>query len=107
MTNCTSQLQSLHHSLINWNGNLSFIMLVRLLSVKYNNFQSQVEQMRAQAQVKMVKKIAMGNQRSEDKRAAAEARRNHVAERTAAQAEYIRQTGRLPSTHYICCGWLS
>jgi hypothetical protein len=60
-----------------------------------------------QAQAKMVKKIAMARQRSEEKRAAAEARRNRDAERTAAQTEYIRQTGHMPSTHYICCGWLS
>lgn len=75
--------------------------------MKCNDFQSQVEQMRAQAQAKMVKKIAMARQRSEEKRGAAEARKNHEAERTAAQAEYIRQTGHLPSTNYICCGWLS
>lgn len=62
--------------------------------------------MRAQAQAKMVKKIAMARQRSEDKRAAAEARKNRDAEKTAAQAEYIRQTGRMPSTHFTCCGWL-
>ncbi|KAE7996149.1 hypothetical protein FH972_000896 [Carpinus fangiana] len=76
------------------------------LEAEMRRIEYQVEQMRAQAQVKMVKKIAMASQRSEDKRAAAEARRNREAERTAAQAEYIRQTGRLPSTHYICCGWL-
>lgn len=63
--------------------------------------------MRVHAQAKMVKKIAMTRQRSEEKRAAAEARRNRDAERTAAQTEYIRQTGQMPSTHYICCGWLS
>jgi hypothetical protein len=53
----------------------------------------------------MVKKIAMTRQRSEEKWAAAEARKNQNAERTAAQAEYIRQTGRMPSSNYICCGW--
>jgi len=65
-----------------------------------------VEQMRAQTHAKMVKKIAMARQRSEEKRVAAEARKNREAERTVAQAEYIRQTGRLPSSSYICCGWL-
>lgn len=64
-----------------------------------------MEQRRAQAQAKMVKKIAMARQRSEEKRAVAEARKNSQAEKTAAQAEYIRQTGRIPSTSYICCGW--
>ena len=63
--------------------------------------------MRAQAQAKMVKKIAMTRQRSEEKRAAAEARKNRDAERTVAQVEYIRQTGKMPSaSQYICCGWL-
>ncbi|KAG6639287.1 uncharacterized protein LOC122278920 isoform X1 [Carya illinoinensis] len=69
--------------------------------------ESQVQQMRAQVQAKMVKKIAMTRQRSEEKRGAAEARKNREAERTAAQAECMRQKGRVPSTHYICCGWLS
>lgn len=64
-----------------------------------------MEQRRAQAQAKMVKKIAMARQRSEEKRAVAEARKNSQAEKTAAQAEYIRQTGLIPSTSYICCGW--
>lgn len=61
--------------------------------------------MRAQAEAKMVKKIAMAKQRCEEQRAAAEARRNQEAEKVAAQAEYIRQTGRLPSASLICCGW--
>lgn len=68
--------------------------------------QAQVEQMRAQAQAKIVKKIAMARQKSEEKRAAAEARRNEQAEKTRAQVQYIRQTGRLPSSSITCCGWL-
>ncbi|XP_021660758.2 uncharacterized protein LOC110650213 isoform X1 [Hevea brasiliensis] len=71
------------------------------------NFQAQVDKMRAQAQAKMVKKISMARQRSEEKHAAAEARKNRDGEKTAAQAESIRQTGRMPSSHYMCCGWLS
>lgn len=62
--------------------------------------------MRAHAQAKMVKKIAMARQRAEENRAAAEARKNREAERTAAQADYIRQTGQMPSSPFICCGWL-
>jgi D-ribose pyranose/furanose isomerase RbsD len=63
--------------------------------------------MRAQTHAKLVKKIAMARQRSEEKRAEAEARKNREAERTAAQAEYIRQTGKMPYSNYIiCCGWL-
>ncbi|KAJ0018486.1 hypothetical protein Pint_10968 [Pistacia integerrima] len=76
------------------------------LEAEMQRIEAEVEQMRAQAQAKMVKKIAMARQRSEEKRAAAEARKNRDAEKTAAQAEYIRQTGRMPSTHFTCCGWL-
>ncbi|KAF7842901.1 microtubule-associated protein futsch [Senna tora] len=76
------------------------------LEAEMRRIESKVEQMRAQAHAKIVKKIAMARQRSEEKHAAAEARRNREAERTAAQAKYIRQTGRMPSTNYSCCGWL-
>ncbi|KAM1138515.1 hypothetical protein COP1_036439 [Malus domestica] len=76
------------------------------LEAEMRRIEAQVEQMRAQAQSKIMKKIALARQISEEKRAAAEARKNQSAEKTAAQAEYIRQTGRMPSSHYICCGWL-
>ncbi|XP_027339764.1 flocculation protein FLO11 [Abrus precatorius] len=76
------------------------------LEAEMRKIEAKVEQMRAQTHAKMVKKIAMARQRSEEKRAAAEARKNREAERTAAQAECIRQTGRLPSSNFICCGWL-
>ncbi|XVF27272.1 hypothetical protein REPUB_Repub14bG0092500 [Reevesia pubescens] len=77
------------------------------LEAEMRRIEAKAEQMRAHAQSKMVKKIAMARQRSEEKRAAAESRKNRDAERTTAQAEYIRQTGRMPSSHYMCCGWLS
>lgn len=76
------------------------------LEAEMRRTEAEVEQIRAQAQAKMVKKIAMSRQRSEEKRAAAEARKSRDAERTAAQAEYIRQTGQIPSSHFTCCGWL-
>ncbi|KAG8637467.1 hypothetical protein MANES_15G125100v8 [Manihot esculenta] len=77
------------------------------LEAEMRRVEAQVEQMRAQAQAKMVKKLSITRQKSEEKRAAAETRKNRAAERTAAQAEYIRQTGRMPTSHYMCCGWLS
>ncbi|MED6110060.1 hypothetical protein PIB30_039406 [Stylosanthes scabra] len=67
---------------------------------------AKVEQMKAQTHAKMVKKIALARQRSKEKCAAAAARKNREAERTVAQAEYIRQTGRMSPSSYICCGWL-
>ncbi|XP_028759167.1 flocculation protein FLO11 [Neltuma alba] len=76
------------------------------LEAEMRRIESKVEQMRAQAHAKIVKKVALARQRSEEKRAAAEARKNREADRTAAQAEYIRQTGRMPSSNYTCCGWL-
>ncbi|KAI3455968.1 hypothetical protein Pfo_012631 [Paulownia fortunei] len=75
------------------------------LEAEMRKIEAQIEQMRAQAQAKMVKKIALARQKSEEKRAAAEARKNRQAEKTAAQAEYICQTGRIPSSPFICCGW--
>lgn len=67
--------------------------------------QAQIEQMRAQALGKMVRKIALARQKSEEKRAAAEAGKSRKAERTTMQAEYIRQTGSIPSTYFNCCRW--
>ncbi|XP_057763956.1 uncharacterized protein LOC130985162 isoform X2 [Salvia miltiorrhiza] len=75
------------------------------LEAEMRQIEAQIEQMKAQAQAKMVKKVAMARQKSEEKRAAAEARKNRQAEKTASQAEYIRQTGRIPSSPFICCGW--
>ncbi|KAK9022754.1 hypothetical protein V6N11_002997 [Hibiscus sabdariffa] len=73
------------------------------VEAEMRRIEAKVERMRSQSQAKMVKKIAMARQRSEEKLAAAEARKNRYAERTAAQAEYIRQTGRMPSSSYMCC----
>ncbi|KAK8575007.1 hypothetical protein V6N12_062684 [Hibiscus sabdariffa] len=76
------------------------------LEAEMRRIEAKVEQMRAQAEAKMVKKIAMAKHRSEENRAATEARKNRDAERTSAQAENIGRTGRMPSSHYMCCGWL-
>ncbi|KAL7089432.1 hypothetical protein ACP275_13G186500 [Erythranthe tilingii] len=75
------------------------------LEAEMRKIEAQIEQMKAHAQAKMVKKIAMARQKSEENRAEAEASKNRQAEKTAAQAEYIRQTGRIPSSPFICCGW--
>jgi hypothetical protein len=75
------------------------------LEAETRQIEAQMEEMRARSHAKMVKKIAMARQRSEEKRAAAEARKTREAERTAARAEYIRQTGKIPSSSYICCAW--
>ncbi|KAL3616862.1 hypothetical protein CASFOL_039256 [Castilleja foliolosa] len=76
------------------------------LEAEMRKIEAQIEQIRGQAQAKMVKKVALARQKSEEKRATAEARKIQLAEKTAAQAEYIRQTGRIPSSQFYCCGWL-
>ncbi|KAL0795845.1 hypothetical protein Bca101_067222 [Brassica carinata] len=79
------------------------------LEAEMRRVEAKVEQMKAEAEAKIVKKIAMAKQRSEEKRAAAEARKARDAEKAAAEAEYIRETGQIPASGYkICCGgWLS
>ncbi|KAK1378403.1 Carboxy-terminal region remorin [Heracleum sosnowskyi] len=74
------------------------------LDAEMRRIESQVEQMKAHAHAKMVKKIAMARQRSEEKRISAEAKKNSQNEKLAAKADYIRQTGRVPSYPYMCCG---
>lgn len=69
-------------------------------------YQAKVERLRTQSQAKMMKKIAMAREKSEQKRAAAEAQKARDAEKTAAQAEFIRQTGRAPYSDNLCCGLL-
>ncbi|KAG6416759.1 hypothetical protein SASPL_124197 [Salvia splendens] len=75
------------------------------LEAEMRQIEAQIEQMKAQAQAKMVKKVAMARRKSEEKRALAEARKKQQAEKTALQAEYICDTGRIPSSTFICCGW--
>ncbi|KAL8248266.1 hypothetical protein R6Q59_005134 [Mikania micrantha] len=76
------------------------------LEAEMRKIEVEVEQRMANAQAKMLKKIAQARQKSETKMAAAEAQRSKQAARAAAQAEYIRQTGRIPpSSPNSCCGW--
>ncbi|KAL5977145.1 hypothetical protein ACLOJK_021487 [Asimina triloba] len=73
------------------------------LEAEMKRVEAKAEQTRASAQEKTMNKIAITRQRSVEKLAAAEARRNQQAARTAQQAEYIRQTGRIPSSRLLCC----
>lgn len=70
-------------------------------------FQAKVERMRAEAQARILKKSAMVRQRSEEKKAKADARKRIEIEKTARQVEYIRRTGKVPSSRNICCVWFS
>ncbi|XP_077242238.1 remorin family protein [Tasmannia lanceolata] len=73
------------------------------LEAEMRRIEAQVEQMKTHAQAKMMNKLAIARQRSEEKRAAAESRRNQQAAKTSQQGEYIRQTGRIPSSNFLCC----
>ncbi|CAN1227549.1 Remorin 4.1 [Linum grandiflorum] len=81
---------------------------IAMLEAEMRRTEARAERMRVEAEAKMVKKMAMARQRAEERRGAAESRKNRDAERTAVKAEYIRRTGRMPSSlvHYICCGLL-
>lgn len=64
----------------------------------------EVERMSSQAHDKLMNKLAAARLKAEEKRAAAESKRNRQAAKTEKQAEYIRRTGRIPSS-FSCCGW--
>ncbi|KAG8645497.1 uncharacterized protein LOC110625009 isoform X3 [Manihot esculenta] len=69
-------------------------------------FLVEVERMRGQAQDKLMNKLAAASHKAEEKRAAAEAKRNRQAAKTEQQAEYIRRTGRTPPS-FSFCRWCS
>lgn len=69
-------------------------------------FQVEVERMRGRAHEKLMNKLAAARHKAEEKRASAEANRNKQAVRTEQQAEYIRRTGRIP-TSFSCWNWCS
>ncbi|XP_068657300.1 uncharacterized protein [Aristolochia californica] len=73
------------------------------IEAEMKRLEALVQQRKAQAQERMMNKLASLRQRSEEKRAMAEARKNQQAAKSAEQAEYIRQTGRIPSTNIIFC----
>lgn len=63
-----------------------------------------VERIRGHAQEKLMNKLAAARHRAEERLKVAEAKRSQQAAKTAQQAEYIRQTGRMPSpfSHWCC-----
>ncbi|XP_042512413.1 uncharacterized protein LOC122087377 isoform X2 [Macadamia integrifolia] len=66
----------------------------------------EVEKMRGQAHDKLMNKLAAARHKAEEKRAAAEAKRDQQAAKTDQQAEYVRRTGRIPSS-FSFCNWCS
>lgn len=65
--------------------------------------QVKIERMRGQAHDRLMNKLAAVRHKAEEKLAAAEAKRNRLVALAEQQADYIRQTGRIPSLFYCCC----
>ncbi|KAH7283704.1 hypothetical protein KP509_34G020100 [Ceratopteris richardii] len=61
-------------------------------------FEMRLEKMRVQAHEKLLNKLEGVRQKAEERRAAAEAKKCEQAAKTSHQADYIRQTGRLPTS---------
>ncbi|XP_062217960.1 uncharacterized protein LOC133918220 isoform X2 [Phragmites australis] len=76
------------------------------IEAEMRKIEVEVERMRARAQDKLMTQLASARHNADEKRAAAELKRNRAAARTAEQAEYIRRTGRLPSS-FGCWNWCS
>ncbi|KQJ84656.1 uncharacterized protein LOC100822499 [Brachypodium distachyon] len=61
------------------------------------------ERMRSEAMAKMAEKLEMARRLAEEKRASANAKMNKQAARAVQKADQIRQTGRMPGSHILCC----
>ncbi|KAE8654742.1 hypothetical protein F3Y22_tig00117047pilonHSYRG00107 [Hibiscus syriacus] len=65
----------------------------------------EVERMRGRAHDKLMNKLAAARHKAEERRAAADAKRNRQAAETEQQADYIRRTGRV--LYFRCWSWCS
>ncbi|URE01092.1 Remorin, C-terminal region [Musa troglodytarum] len=65
----------------------------------------EVERTRAHELERLMNKVAAASHKAEKMRATAQAKRNYQAATTAKQPEYIRRTGRIPSSFFYwrCC----
>lgn len=92
--------------------NSNFTQMISQISISLHciltvcGFQVEVERIRGQAHDKLMNKLAAARHKAEEKRAAAETKRNRQASKTEQQTEYIRRTGRIPYS-FSCCGWCS
>jgi septal ring factor EnvC (AmiA/AmiB activator) len=66
-----------------------------------------VERIKGRAQDRLMKKLATIERKAEEKRAAAEAKKDHQAAKTEKQAEQIRRTGKVPSLLFSCFSFCS
>ncbi|CAL9163293.1 unnamed protein product [Musa hybrid cultivar] len=77
------------------------------IEAKTKSIEAKAERVRARALEKMAEKLAMTRRQVDEKQAAAQARMNKQASRTAHKAVHIRRTGQIPSPNYLCCGGFS
>ncbi|KAJ8503992.1 hypothetical protein OPV22_004878 [Ensete ventricosum] len=78
------------------------------IEAKTKRIEAKAERVRARAIEKMAEKLAMTQRQVDEKQAAARARMNKQASRTAHKAEHIRRTGQISSKpNYLCCGGFS
>ncbi|RWV79298.1 hypothetical protein GW17_00059587 [Ensete ventricosum] len=75
------------------------------IEAEMKKIELELERTRAHAHERLMNKVAAASHKAEKMRAAAEAKRNYQAATTTKQAEYIRQTGRIPSSffYWSCC----
>ncbi|XP_042466818.1 uncharacterized protein LOC122049511 [Zingiber officinale] len=77
------------------------------IEAKMKNAEAKAERVMACAKKKMTEKLVTTQQQVEQKKAAVKAQMNKQAEEISRRAKHIRQTGQMPSTHYLsCCGYL-
>ncbi|CBI27558.3 unnamed protein product, partial [Vitis vinifera] len=73
----------------------------RKAEMEMKRMEVKADKLKAWAQEKLANKIAATRRIAEEKRASAEAKLNEKAARTSERADYIRRTGRLPSSFYF------
>ncbi|CAL9079864.1 unnamed protein product [Musa textilis] len=76
------------------------------IEAEMRKIEVEIERMKALANEKLMNHLAAVRHKAQEKRAAAGARRNQQAAKTAQQAEYIGRTGPVPSS-FCCWSWCS
>lgn len=66
--------------------------------------EERAEKMRSEAMAKMAEKLELARRLAEEKRASANAKMSKQAARAVQKADQIRETGRIPRSHILCCG---
>lgn len=75
-----------------------------IVEFEMRRLEERAEKMRSDAMAKMAEKLEMARRLAEEKRASANAKMNKQAARAVQKADQIRETGRIPRSHILCCG---